>query len=52
MKPKVDPNKQQTQLYGQPQNISQQIQQTQGVFSHQQIIILNQKFLLDLIQMT
>lgn len=44
MKPKVDPNKQQTQLYGQPQNINQQIQQTQGVFSQQQIIILNQKF--------
>ena len=34
----------QTQLYGQPQTINQQILETQGVFPQQQIIILNQKF--------
>ncbi len=33
-----------TQFYGQPQNINQQIQQTQGIFPQQQIIILNPKF--------
>ena len=45
MQPGVDPEKpNQTQLYGQPQNLNQQIQQTQGVFPQQQIIILNPKF--------
>ena len=45
MQPGVDPEKpNQTQFYGQPQNINQQIQQTQGVFPQQQIIILNPKF--------
>lgn len=37
-----EPN--QTQFYGQPQNINQQIQQTQGVFPQQQIIIMDLKF--------
>ena len=45
MQPSVDPKEQsQTQFSGQPQNINQQIQQTQGVFPQQQIIILNPKF--------
>ena len=45
MQPGVDPEKpNQTQFYGQPQNLNQQIQQTQGVFPQQQIIILNPKF--------
>ena len=45
MQPGVDPEKpNQTQFYGQPQNLNQQIQQSQGVFPQQQIIILNQKF--------
>ena len=45
MQPGVEPEKpNQTQFYGQPQNINQQIQQTQGIFPQQQIIILNQKF--------
>ena len=37
-----EPN--QTQFFGQPQNLDQQIQQSQGVFPQQQIIILNPKF--------
>ena len=45
MQPSADPKEQsQTQFSGQPQNIYQQIQQTQGVFPQQQIIILNPKF--------
>ena len=45
MQPSVDPKEQsQTQFSGQSQNINQQIQQTQGVFPHQQIIISNPKF--------
>ena len=45
MQPSVDPKEQiQTQFSGQPQNINLQIQQTQGVFPQQQIIILNPKF--------
>ena len=45
MQPGVDPKKpNQTQFYGQPQNLNQQIQQSQGVFPQQQIIILSQKF--------
>ena len=36
MQPSVDPKEQsQTQFSGQPQNINQQIQQTQGVFPQQ-----------------
>ena len=34
----------QTQFFGQPQNINQHFQQTQGGFPQQQIIILNPKF--------
>ena len=45
MQPSVDPKEQgQTQFSGQPQNLNQQIQQTQGVFPQQQVIILNPKF--------
>ena len=45
MQPSVDPKEQsQTQFSGQSQNINQQIQQTQGVFPHQNIIISNPKF--------
>ena len=45
MQPSVGPKEQtQTQFSGQPQNINQQIQQTQGVFPQQQIIISNPKF--------
>jgi len=45
MQPGVDPEKQnQTQFSGQPQYINQQIQQTQGVFPQQQIIIINAKY--------
>ena len=41
----VDPEKQnQTQFSVQPQYINQQIQQTQGVFPQQQIIIINAKY--------
>jgi len=34
----------QTQFYGQPQNINQQNEQTEGVFHQQQIIIMNPTF--------
>ena len=45
MQPGVDPEKpNRTQFSGQPQNINQQIQQTQGVFPQQQIIIINAKY--------
>ena len=45
MQPEVDPEKpNQTQFYGQPHNINQQIQQTQGVFPQQQIIMINAKY--------
>ncbi len=45
MQPSVDPKEQsQTQFYGQPQNINQQIQQTQGAFPQQQVIIINAKY--------
>jgi len=45
MQPGVDPEKpNQTQFSGQPQYINQQIQQTQGVFPQQQIIIINAKY--------
>jgi len=45
MQPGVDPEKQnQTQFSVQPQYINQQIQQTQGVFPQQQIIIINAKY--------
>ena len=45
MQPSVDPEEQnQTQFYGQPQYLGQQIQQTQGAFPQQQVIILNEKF--------
>ena len=41
----MQPEKQnQTQLYGQPQNLDQQIQQTQGAYPQQQIIIMELKF--------
>ena len=45
MQPGVEPEKpNQTQFSGQPQYINQQIQQTQGVFPQQQIIIINAKY--------
>ena len=45
MQPSVDPKEQsQTQFSGQPQYINQQIQQSQGAFPQQQIIIINAKF--------
>ena len=45
MQPSVDPKEQsQTQFSGQPQNINQQIQQTQGAFPQQQVIIINAKY--------
>tara|TARA_B100001996_G_scaffold56344_1_gene39913 strand:- start:294 stop:740 length:447 start_codon:yes stop_codon:yes gene_type:complete len=45
MQPSVDPKEQsQTQFSGQPQNINQQIQQSQGAFPQQQIIIINAKY--------
>lgn len=45
MQPGVDPSPQnQPQLFGQTQDINQQIQQSQGVFPQQQIIIINAKF--------
>ena len=45
MQPGVGPEKpNQTQFSGQPQYINQQIQQTQGVFPQQQIIIINAKY--------
>lgn len=45
MQPGVDPGKpSQTQFSGQPQYINEQIQQTQGAFPQQQIIIINAKF--------
>ena len=45
MQPGVGPEKpNQTQFSGQPQYINQQIQQTQGAFPQQQIIIINAKF--------
>ncbi|MAH08859.1 MAG: hypothetical protein CL961_04240, partial [Euryarchaeota archaeon] len=45
MQPGVGPEKpNKTQFSGQPQYINQQIQQSQGVFPQQQIIILNPKF--------
>ncbi|MDB4657059.1 hypothetical protein OAE50_02215 [Candidatus Poseidoniaceae archaeon] len=41
----IDPGKpSQTQFSGQPQYINEQIQQTQGFFPQQQIIIINAKF--------
>jgi len=41
----MQPEKQnQPQLYGQPQTLNQQIQQTQGAFPQQQIIIMDLKF--------
>ena len=41
----MQPEKQnQTQLYGQPQNLDQQIQQTQGPSPQQQIITMELKF--------
>ena len=45
MQPGVDPGKpSQTQFSGQAQYINEQIQQTQGVFPQQQIIIINAKY--------
>jgi len=45
MQPGVDPGKpSQTQFSGQAQYINEQIQQTQGAFPQQQIIIINAKF--------
>ena len=45
MQPGVDSGKpNQTQFSGQPQYINEQIQQTQGVFPQQQIIIINAKY--------
>ena len=45
MQPGVGPEKpNQTQFSGQPQYINQQIQQSQGVFPQQQIIIINAKY--------
>ena len=45
MQPGVDPGKpSQTQFFGQPQYINEQIQQTQGAFPQQQIIIINAKY--------
>ena len=45
MQPGIDPGKpSQTQFSGQPQYINEQIQQTQGFFPQQQIIIINAKF--------
>jgi hypothetical protein len=45
MQPGVDPGKpSQTQFSGQPQYINQQIQQSQGAFPQQQIIIINAKY--------
>ena len=45
MQPGVGPEKpNQTQFSGQPQYINQQIQQTQGAFPQQQIIIINAKY--------
>ena len=50
MQPGVGPEKpNQTQFSGQPQYINQQIQQSQGVFPHQQIIIINAKYQTDFI---
>ena len=45
MQPGVGPDKpNQTQFSGQPQYINQQIQQSQGAFPQQQIIIINAKY--------
>ena len=45
MQPSVDPKGQsQTQFSGQPQYVNQQIQQTQGAFPQQQVIIINAKY--------
>ena len=45
MQPGVGPEKPiQTQFSGQPQYINQQIQQSQGAFPQQQIIIINAKY--------
>ena len=45
MQPGVDPGKPtQTQFSGQTQYINEQIQQTQGAFPQQQIIIINAKY--------
>ena len=45
MQPGVDPGKpSQTQFFGQTQYINEQIQQTQGAFPQQQIIIINAKY--------
>jgi hypothetical protein len=45
MQPGVGPEKpNQPQFSGQPQYINQQIQQSQGVFPQQQIIIINAKY--------
>ena len=45
MQPGVGPEKpNQTQFSGQPQYINQQIQQSQGAFPQQQIIIINAKY--------
>ena len=45
MQPGVGPGKPiQTQFSGQPQYINQQIQQSQGAFPQQQIIIINAKY--------
>lgn len=45
MQPGVDPGKpSQTQFSGQTQYINEQIQQTQGAFPQQQIIIINAKY--------
>ena len=45
MQPGVDPGKpNQTRFSGQTQYINEQIQQTQGVFPQQQIIIINAKY--------
>mgnify|MGYP003322404648 CR=1 FL=1 len=45
MQPGVDPGKpSQTQFSGQAQYINEQIQQTQGAFPQQQVIIINAKF--------
>ena len=45
MQPGVGPEKPiQTQFSGQPQYINQQIQQSQGAFPQQQVIIINAKY--------
>lgn len=45
MQPGVDPKEQnQTQFHGQPNYLNQQIQQSQGVFPQQQVIVINAKY--------